>query len=129
MNFLRIKETCLYCHDLVKAKEFYGSLLELPLINYQPGKHIFFRAGNSVLLIFNPVDSKAKTSPPPHYAEGNQHFAFEVTQAEYEHHKNLIKSKGIKVIDRLVWRNGGESFYFNDPEGNVLEIVPEGIWD
>jgi catechol 2,3-dioxygenase-like lactoylglutathione lyase family enzyme len=129
MNFLRIKETCLYCHDLAKAKEFYETLLGLPVINYQPGKHIFLRAGSSVLLIFNPEDSKVKTSPPGHYSEGNQHFAFEVSQAEYEHHKKQIESKGVKIIDRLIWQNGYESFYFNDPEGNVLEIVPEGIWD
>ena len=129
MNLLGIKETCLYYHDLEQAKHFYGSVLELPLIHYQPGKHIFFRVGSSVLLIFNPEDSKTKTSPPAHYAKGNQHFAFEVTEAEYEQHKKLIESKGITIIDRLIWKNGAESFYFNDPEGNVLEIVPEGIWE
>lgn len=129
MNLLGIKETCLYCHDLEQAKYFYGSVLELPLIHYQPGKHIFFRVGRSVLLIFNPSDSKTKSSPPAHYAEGNQHFAFEVTEAEYEQHKKRIESKGIAIIDRLIWKNGAESFYFNDPEGNVLEIVPEGIWE
>jgi catechol-2,3-dioxygenase len=129
MNFLRIKETCLYCHDLEKAKEFYGTLLGLPLISYQPDKHVFFKAGSSVLLIFNPDDSKLKASPPGHFAEGNQHFAFEVTLAEYEQHKKQIKSKGITIIDCVVWKNGSESFYFNDTEGNILEIVPEGIWD
>lgn len=129
MNFLRIKETCLYCHDLEKAKEFYGTLLGLPLIHYQPGKHIFFRAGSSVLLIFNPDDSKLKTSPPGHYAEGNQHFAFEVGVSEYASHKKQIESKGIQIVDRVIWKNGSESFYFKDPEGNILEIVPEGIWD
>jgi catechol 2,3-dioxygenase-like lactoylglutathione lyase family enzyme len=129
MNFLRIKETCLYCHDLEKAKEFYGTKLGLPLINDQPGKHIFFRAGSSVLLIFNPEDSKSKTSPPGHFAEGNQHFAFEVALAEYEKLKAEIQSKGIEIIDRVIWKNGSESFYFHDHEGNVLEVVPEGIWD
>lgn len=129
MNFLRIKETCLYCHDLEKANHFYGAVLGLPLIHYQPGKHIFFRAGSSVLLIFNPEDSKTKTSPPAHYAEGNQHFAFEVSATDYERQKKEIESKGIKIIDRLIWKNGRESFYFNDPERNILEVVPEGIWD
>jgi hypothetical protein len=35
----------------------------------------------------------------------------------------------IAVIDEVTWENGQKSFYFNDPIGNVLEIVPKGIWD
>ena len=87
MNFLKIKETCLYVRDLEQAKKFYHEMLELPLISYVPTKHIFFKAGSSVLLCFNPDDSKQKLSPPPHYGEGKQHFAFEVGDHEYEHAK------------------------------------------
>jgi catechol 2,3-dioxygenase-like lactoylglutathione lyase family enzyme len=94
-----------------------------------PGKHIFFRAGNSVLLCFNPADSKLKASPPAHYAEGKQHFAFEVSAAEYLKSKEILQAKGVEIIDEIVWANGKESFYFNDPEGNILEILPEGVWD
>jgi catechol-2,3-dioxygenase len=130
MNFLKIKETCLYVHDLELAKKFYEETLGLSAINYVPGKHLFLRAGSSVLLIFNPEDSKKKSSPPPHYASGNQHFAFEVRATEYQSAKDELKSKGIKIIDEVVWKSGKESFYFKDPEGNILEIVPdEGIWD
>lgn len=129
MNFLRIKETCLYCRDLERARVFYHEVLGLPIINYLGGKHLFLRAGDSVLLIFNPEDSKTKSSPPPHFAHGNQHFAFEVGKREYDSFKTMIKDKGIEIIDKLVWKNGSESFYFKDPEDNVLEIVPEGIWD
>lgn len=129
MNVSKIKETCLYCHDLEQAKAFYESVLGLPVINYQPGKHLFLRVGTSVLLIFNPDDSKTKKSPPAHFANGNQHFAFEVKKELYANHKVEIERKGIAIIDTLVWKNGQESFYFNDPEGNILEIVPEGIWD
>jgi catechol 2,3-dioxygenase-like lactoylglutathione lyase family enzyme len=129
MNFLQIKETCLYCRDLDKAKMFYEGVLGLSVINYQPGKHLFLRVGNSVLLIFNPDDSKLKKSLPAHFASGPQHFAFEVKPGAYMTHKKEIESKGITVIETVTWKNGQESFYFNDPEGNVLEIVPEGIWD
>lgn len=129
MNILQIKETCLYCRDLEKAKSFYAGLLGLSVINYLPGKHLFLRAGSSVLLIFNPDDSRTKKSPPPHFATGPQHFAFEVKADAYAAHKKEIELKGITAIDKVVWKNGKESFYFNDPEGNVLEIVPEGIWD
>lgn len=130
MKFLKIKETCLYVRDLEGAKKFYHETLELPLISYVANKHIFFKAGTSVLLCFNPEDSRHKKSPPAHYGGGKQHFAFEVKLQEYEHAKTWIESKGIRITDTVTWKSGVESFYFEDPEGNVLEIVPDsGIWD
>lgn len=129
MNFLRIKETCIYVKDLERVRSFYTETLGLPLINEVPGKHIFLRAGDSVLLIFNPDDSRTKTSPPGHYAEGKQHFAFEVPHDQYEYYRGVIQARGIQLIDEVTWR-GAKSFYFNDPEGNVLEILPDsGVWD
>jgi len=129
MKFIKIKETCLYVHNLEQAKNFYHEILELPLISYVPGKHIFFSAGSSVLLCFNPDDSKLKTSPPPHYGGGKQHFAFEVAEQNYEKSKEWIRTKGITITEEVKWKDGVESFYFEDPEGNVLEIVPDkGIW-
>jgi catechol 2,3-dioxygenase-like lactoylglutathione lyase family enzyme len=130
MNFLRIKETCLYVRDLERAKKFYHEVLDLPLISYLPGKHLFLRSGESVLLIFDPEDSRSKASPPPHYGSGKQHFAFEVANEDYVKAKEEIELKGIKIIDVVTWKSGKQSFYFNDPEGNVLEILPgSGIWD
>lgn len=130
MNFIKIKETCLYISDLERAKAFYHGVLELPIINYVEEKHLFLRAGSSVLLLFNPEDSKKKKSPPAHFGGGNQHFAFEVSKSDYEKVKQEIKSKGIIITDEVVWNSGKESFYFEDPEGNVLEIIPDtGIWD
>jgi catechol 2,3-dioxygenase-like lactoylglutathione lyase family enzyme len=128
--FLKIKETCLYIRDLEKAREFYHRILGLPVIAYLPDKHLFLRAGSSVLLLFNPEDSKQKTSPPPHFGSGQQHFAFEVRQEDYEDAKQKITSAGISIVDEVTWKSGQRSFYFNDPEKNVLEIIPEGgIWD
>ena len=129
MNFKQIKETCLYFEDLNLARKFYHEILELPIITHLEGKHIFFRAGTSVLLCFNPNESKLKTSPPPHYSYGPYHFAFEVTMTEYESHKDKIKQAGITIIDTLAWGDGRESFYFKDPIGNIVEILPEGVWD
>jgi catechol 2,3-dioxygenase-like lactoylglutathione lyase family enzyme len=104
-------------------------VLELEEISYVKEKHIFFKAGSSVLLCFNPADSKNKTSPPAHYGGGKQHFAFEISESEYDSAKAWITSKGIKITDEVTWASGKKSFYFEDPEGNVLEIVPDtGIW-
>jgi catechol 2,3-dioxygenase-like lactoylglutathione lyase family enzyme len=130
MEFLRIKETCLYVKDLDKARAFYHEVLDLPVISFVPGKHLFLKAGESVLLLFNPEDSKNKKSPPAHFGGGRQHFAFEVAESEYEKAKSEVIAKSIAITDEVEWSSGKKSFYFNDPEGNVLEIVPQkGIWD
>jgi catechol-2,3-dioxygenase len=130
MKFIKIKETCLYVHDLELAKQFYHGILELPIINHEDGKHIFFRLGTSVLLCFNPEDSKMKLSPPAHFGGGRQHMAFEVPLTDYETAKEELTAKGIKVTEEVTWKSGAKSFYFEDLEGNVLEIVPDkGVWD
>jgi catechol 2,3-dioxygenase-like lactoylglutathione lyase family enzyme len=129
LKFLKIKETCLYVPDLEQVRYFYQEILELPVIAYLPGKHLFLQAGSSVLLLFNPDDSSVKQSPPPHYAHGKQHFALEVKQSDYEKTKMRIRQKGIRIIEEVEWPLGGKSFYFEDPAGNVIEIVPDrGIW-
>jgi catechol 2,3-dioxygenase-like lactoylglutathione lyase family enzyme len=125
-----IKETCIYTASLDDARSFYHDKLGLPVIGEVPGKHIFFRAGNSVLLCFNPEDSRGKTGPPAHYAHGKIHFAFEVPDALYETTKREIISRGIVITDEVTWKSGKKSFYFEDSAGNVLEVVPDtGIWD
>ena len=60
---------------------------------------------------------------------GKPHFALEVEPEEYEKTKACFLERKIKITDTVVWRSGQESFYFEDPEGNVGEVVPVGIWE
>ena len=126
INF--IKETCLYVNDLQKTKEFYHDTLGFPLISLVEGRHVFFRAGESVLLCFLPEATKNEENLPPHYAEGKMHLAFEVDGAEYEQWKNKIKELDIPITHEEKWGEKYQSFYFDDPDGHVLEIVPKGMW-
>lgn len=129
MNFTQIKETCLYISDLDRAEEFYQGLLEFPLISKIQGRHIFFRCGTSVLLCFLPEVTKNESGLPPHFAEGKQHIAFEVEKINYENTKKELVRRGVRITHTQTWKEGLESFYFEDPFGHVLEIVPMGIWE
>jgi catechol 2,3-dioxygenase-like lactoylglutathione lyase family enzyme len=129
MQFTQIKETCFYSSKLSAIKHFYHEILGLPIIAEAENKLIFFRAGTSVLLCFNPEYSKHQKVPPPHYAEGNLHFAFEVEANLYEQSKIELEQKGISIEYEHLWPSGKKSAYFSDPDGNVLEIVPAGLWD
>lgn len=129
MEILQIKETCLYVESLESCKNFYHHKLNLPIISHKKEHHIFFRAGSSVLLCFLAEKSKKQETPPPHYAYGKQHIAFEVAIAQYDSAKAFLSAQGITVSYEHHWPNGRFSAYFEDPEGHVLEIVPTGLWD
>ncbi|PIY08786.1 MAG: glyoxalase [Flexibacter sp. CG_4_10_14_3_um_filter_32_15] len=125
----KIKETCLYVTDLDKTEAFYHKKLELPIISRKEDAFIFFRAGSDVLLCFMNDYAKNQEGLPPHFANGKIHFAFEVKTEDYQKWKEKMKDYQIKITHEQEWKNGLLSFYFEDPDGHVLEIVSEGIWD
>lgn len=129
MEFTQIKETCLYISDLNRTRDFYVDKLGLTLIAFVEDSHVFFRAGSSVLLCFLPDVSRSKQSPPPHYGAGKLHLAFEAPAGKYETMLSEIKEKSIKVYHHETWAHGTRSFYFDDPDGHVLEILEPGVWD
>lgn len=130
MEISKIKETCLYINDIESTYEFYNGVLGFECISNVPGRHAFFRVGGDVLLCFLPEASRNEKELPPHFATGPQHIAFEVEANNYDKVKSVLKKNGIKITHTQKWSSGMyESFYFEDPSGNVLEIVMNGMWD
>ena len=129
MKLLRIKETCLYVSDLEATRSFYEDKLGLPLISLVPGRHVFFRAGESVLLCFDPEVTRHDKKLPPHWGQGNLHLAFECDPDAYAAWKKKVKQAGIPILQEAEWTRGLRSFYFSDPDGHLLEIVQQGIWE
>ncbi|MEL6538806.1 MAG: VOC family protein [Bacteroidota bacterium] len=127
MTISHIKEVSLYIPDLDRAESFYRGKLGLPVISKVKGRHIFFRAGATVLLCFIPEVTAKETTLPPHYAHGKQHLAFEVT--DYAEWLGKLAELEIAVTHTQAWPGGRESVYFEDPFGHVLELVPLGLWD
>jgi catechol 2,3-dioxygenase-like lactoylglutathione lyase family enzyme len=129
MNIARIKETCVYVTNLQVTKEFYSDKLGLPLISLVEGRHVFFKAGKSVLLCFVAEKTKCETKVPPHGASGSVHFAFEVAKKDYEGALEKISGSSIDILHQHVWGESHRSFYFHDPDNNLVEIIEEGMWD
>ncbi|TIU84865.1 MAG: glyoxalase/bleomycin resistance/extradiol dioxygenase family protein, partial [Mesorhizobium sp.] len=48
-----ILESALYVTDLDAAEDFYSGVLGLDLLGKVDGRHLFFRCGDGVLLVFN----------------------------------------------------------------------------
>ena len=133
MKFEKIVETCIYSPDLKIMKDFYVNRLGLDLISEEERRHVFLKAGKSMLLIFNPENtSLAANSTFPTHGAGTPpssiHFALEIEQAGYEAAKNLLVQNKIAIEKEMSWGSGGKSVYFRDPAGNLVEIVTKGQW-
>ena len=129
MTPLGVLETSLYADDLHRAEAFYSTVLDLELDSKEDGRHLFFKCGQAMLLIFNPNITAAKTGPiPQHGATGPGHVAFSVDAIDLDAWIEQIESRGVEVEARIDWPAGGRSIYFRDPAGNSLELTTPQIW-
>lgn len=129
-----ILETAVYAPDLPAAEAFYGGLLGLPVIARVAGRHVFFRVGAGVLLIFDPVATEVpSTNPalpvPVHGARGPGHLCFVATREEIGLWRDRLGKAGVPVEAEFDWPNGARSLYVRDPAGNSVEFAEPQLWD
>ena len=123
-----IKETGIYVRDVARSVRFYGGVMGFTLIGLAPKRHAFFRVGKAVLLCFNAKETRKRGIFPWHGARGSSHVAFEVSRKEYGPIKRRLGRK-VKIIHEQQWGPKTRSFYFRDPDGNLLEIIEPGFWE
>ncbi|SDO43263.1 Glyoxalase/Bleomycin resistance protein/Dioxygenase superfamily protein [Lutimaribacter pacificus] len=128
-----ILEAALYAGDLDAAEAFYGGLLGLERIVRVGERHVFYRMGAGVLLIFNPAETaKPPGNPdmpvPPHGARGPGHFCFAVAGRALDAWRARLEAAGVGIEADFTWPNGARSIYFRDPAGNSVEMAEPRLW-
>lgn len=135
-----ILESALYVTDLDAAEAFYAGILGLSLISKVSGRHVFFRCGDGVLLLFNAEATRNAPPPearlpvPPHGAAGQGHLCFSAGADEIARWKSHLESRNIAIEADFQWPSadsnstGGRSIYFRDPSGNSIEFAEPRIW-
>ena len=135
-----ILESALYVDDLDKAEAFYRVVMGLEVLTKLDGRHVFFRCGEGVLLLFDPAQTVKPPAPdarlpvPPHGATGEGHLCFRATAEEIDRWVKHLAAHGIEIEADFHWPpkgeepRGGRSIYFRDPVGNSLEIAEPRIW-
>lgn len=121
-------------------KNFYINTLGLEFVSEEKDRHVFLKAGQSMLLIFNPNktlattgvgDGSNTTQLPIHGAFAPPsiiHFALEIEKQNYDNAKHMLNEKDIKIEKEVTWEKGTNSMYFRDPAGNLVEIITHGSW-
>jgi catechol 2,3-dioxygenase-like lactoylglutathione lyase family enzyme len=127
----QVVETCLYVPDLVAAEAFYATVLGLSPVQREDGRHVFFRCGQQMLLVFNPAVTSDETDPfgvPRHGAWGRGHVAFAANEGDLPAWRERLEAHGVAIEQDMIWPNGGRSIYFRDPAGNSVELVTLKLW-
>jgi catechol 2,3-dioxygenase-like lactoylglutathione lyase family enzyme len=129
-----ILETALYADDLDAAEAFYGGVLGLERVLRAGNRHVFFRCGPGILLIFNPAETVKAPSDgalpvPPHGALGPGHVCFRMDGEAIDRMVEKLNKAGIAIESDFRWPNGARSIYFRDPAGNSLECAEPKLWN
>ena len=116
-------------HTIVPAKDKLASatfFAEIFGLKVKPGEGYFAQVQVNDTLTFDFAD---ETEPQSH------HYAFHISDEEFEAIYRRVKAKGLPygsgpynhTDGKIYTRRGGRGFYFEDPNGHLLEVmtVPE----
>lgn len=128
-----ILETALYVDDLGRSERFYRNLFgfrtlladdRMRALRVSPGEVLLlFEKGKSVDGADTPVGHI-----PGHDGRGRLHMAFAVRSEEIEPWRQTLAGHGVEIISYLEWPQGGQSIYFRDPDGHVIELATKSLW-
>ncbi|MFK5980137.1 MAG: VOC family protein [Rhizobiaceae bacterium] len=128
-----ILETAIYAEDLDVARAFYGGILGLEEVTAKEGRHVFFRCGKTMVLVFNPNETVKQPfdggrSNSPHGTKGATHVCFSAPKGAIEAWTAHLQENDIAIESEITWKNGARSVYFRDPAGNSLEFAEPKLW-
>jgi catechol 2,3-dioxygenase-like lactoylglutathione lyase family enzyme len=54
--------------------------------------------------------------------------AFSIAADELSAWEERLAAAGVAIEGRTKWPRGGDSIYFRDPDGHLLELATPGLW-
>ena len=126
-------EAAVYCPDLDAAESFYGGVMGLQRIVRVQDRHVFYRVGAGVLLIFNPdLTVEPPGNPdlpvPPHGARGPGHVCLAMPGDGLPAWRARFLAAGVKIDADFTWPGGARSLYVRDPAGKSVELAEPRLW-
>jgi catechol 2,3-dioxygenase-like lactoylglutathione lyase family enzyme len=107
--------------DTARARDFYCQRLGMKLLaDVASDGMVFLDSGGDCIILVR-VDQPISTA-----GVRNVHHAFRVAHDDYEATLTELKASGVRVIYEEDRRHGvvnGPRAYFEDPDGNTLELI------
>lgn len=130
-----VLETALYVEDMDRARVFFEGVMGLTAFTADHRFTAYDVGAGSVLLLFLRGETletvhlpKGMGTIPPHDGQGRVHMAFAIAVRELAAWESQLDDHGIAIEGRTHWPKGGESLYFRDPDGHLLELATPGVW-
>jgi len=129
-----VLETCLYATDLAAAERFYADIIGLTVHARLENRHVFFRCGRAMFLVFNPATTSQGMRVEgggyhlQHGATGAGHVAFEVEPSSLDEWRDKLRTSAVAIEAEVTWPGGGRSIYVRDPAGNSVEFATRDVW-
>jgi catechol 2,3-dioxygenase-like lactoylglutathione lyase family enzyme len=128
-----VLETCLYVEDLDAVARFYEELFGWKPMFGDSRIRAYGVNKGSVLLLFRSGASREPVSTPegvipPHDGVPGGHVAFAIAAQDWDAWMRCLEERGVAIEEVIRWAGGGQSLYFRDPEGNLIELATPGLW-
>ena len=132
----RFLESMLWVQDVERAAEFYQNLFGFAVIgrSSEPGRLTAMSVGGTQVLLLAKEGGSTRPSVtsggliPPTVGHGDSHVAFPIAADELAAWEERLKQNDIALESKVSWERGGQSLYFRDPDGNLLELATPGVW-
>ncbi|TFH88306.1 glyoxalase [Billgrantia azerbaijanica] len=130
-----VLETALYVEDMDRARVFFEGVMGLEPFNADHRFTAYDAGAGSVLLLFRQGETLETVvlpndmgTIPPHDGKGRVHLAFAIAASELPAWERQLDDHGVPIEGRTHWPRGGESVYFRDPDGHLIELATPGVW-
>lgn len=128
-----VLETALYVEDLERSVQFYRSIFQWETLESDDRFCAFNVSGRNVFLLFQKGGTVRPVALPggvipPHDGDGKLHTAFSIATSDLKDWEDWLSKKGVTVESKVTWPGGGQSLYFRDPDGHLLELATPGTW-
>ena len=125
-----LDHTIVPAKDKVASAEFFAEIFGLKV---KPGQGHFTQVQINDSLTFDFADEPEASGGPgfdPRTGKSH-HYAFHISDAEFEAIFGRVKAKGLAygsepynhTDGQIYTRRGGRGFYFEDPNGHLLEVM------
>ena len=121
-----VVETSLDVADMSRSVKFYAEILGFEPLDADERLTAMGVAGHQVLLLCK--KGASKDWKVPHDGEGQLHVAFARARDQLESWESRLSERGVPIEHRRAWPRGGQSIYFRDPAGHLLELATPGVW-